>query len=87
VEFQEQSNFVSSCLGGGGGVVCFPCKTLNFKELAREMAQWLRAPTAFPEVLSSVPSNHMVLHYHLQWGLTSSSSVSEDSNDVLIYIK
>jgi hypothetical protein len=30
-----------------------------------EMAQWLRAPTALPEVLSSIPSNHMVVHNHL----------------------
>jgi hypothetical protein len=29
-----------------------------------EMAQWLRAPTAFPKVLSSNPSNHMVAHNH-----------------------
>jgi hypothetical protein len=29
---------------------------------AREMAQWFRALTAFPKVLSSVPSNHMVTH-------------------------
>jgi hypothetical protein len=29
------------------------------------MAQWLRAPTAFPEVLSSIPSNHMMAHNHL----------------------
>jgi hypothetical protein len=28
-------------------------------------AQWLRAPTALPEVLSSIPSNHMVAHNHL----------------------
>jgi hypothetical protein len=27
---------------------------------AGEMAQWLRALTALPEVLSSIPSNHMV---------------------------
>jgi hypothetical protein len=27
---------------------------------AGEMAQWLRAPTALPKVLSSNPSNHMV---------------------------
>jgi hypothetical protein len=27
-----------------------------------EMAQWLRALTALPEVLSSIPSNHMVAH-------------------------
>jgi hypothetical protein len=31
---------------------------------AGEMAQWLRALTALPEVLSSNPSNHMVTHYH-----------------------
>jgi hypothetical protein len=30
-----------------------------------EMAQWLRALTAFPEVLSSIPSNHKVVHNHL----------------------
>jgi hypothetical protein len=37
------------------------------KEIFRagEMAQWLRAPTALPEVLSSNPSNHMVVHNHL----------------------
>jgi hypothetical protein len=29
------------------------------------MVQWLRALTAFPEVLSSIPSNHMVAHNHL----------------------
>jgi hypothetical protein len=29
---------------------------------AREMAQWLRALTILPEVLSSIPSNHMVAH-------------------------
>jgi hypothetical protein len=30
-----------------------------------EMAQWLRAPTVLPEVLSLIPSNHMVAHNHL----------------------
>jgi len=29
-----------------------------------EMAQWLRALDALPEVLSSIPSNHMVAHSH-----------------------
>jgi len=29
-----------------------------------EMAQWFRALTALPEVLSSIPSNHMVAHSH-----------------------
>jgi hypothetical protein len=29
---------------------------------AREMPQQLRALTALPEVLSSIPSNHMVAH-------------------------
>jgi hypothetical protein len=32
---------------------------------AGEMAQWLRALTAFPEVQSSNPSNHMMAHSHL----------------------
>jgi hypothetical protein len=31
---------------------------------AGEMAQWLRAQTALPKVLSSNPSNHMVAHIH-----------------------
>jgi hypothetical protein len=39
------------------------------------MAQWLRALTALPEVVSSNPSNHMVAHNHLH------------SYSVLIYIK
>jgi hypothetical protein len=37
---------------------------------AGEMAQWLRAPTALPEVLSSNPSTHTVAHNHLQWDQT-----------------
>jgi hypothetical protein len=32
---------------------------------AGEMAQWLRALTILPEVLSSNPSNHIVLHNDL----------------------
>jgi hypothetical protein len=32
---------------------------------AGEMAQQLRALTALAEVLSSIPSNHMVAHNHL----------------------
>ena len=35
------------------------------KKGAEEMAQWLRALTALLEVLSSIPSNHMVAHNHL----------------------
>jgi hypothetical protein len=46
---------------------------------AGEMAQGLRALTALPEVLSSVPRNHMVAHNHLM-----PSGVSEDSYSVLI---
>jgi hypothetical protein len=29
-----------------------------------EMAQWVRALTALPTVMSSNPSNHMVAHNH-----------------------
>ena len=50
------------------------------------MAQWLRALTALPEVLSSILSNHMVAHNHLQWHPMPSSDVSEDSYSVLTYI-
>ena len=32
---------------------------------AGKLVQWLRAPTALPEVLSSIPNNHMVAHNHL----------------------
>jgi len=48
-----------------------------------EMAQWLRALTALPEVLSSNPNNHMVARNHLWWDLVPSSGVSEDSDSVL----
>jgi hypothetical protein len=50
---------------------------------AGEMAQWLRSLTTLPEVLSSIPSKHMVAHNHLQWDLMPSSGVSEDSYSVL----
>jgi hypothetical protein len=59
----------------------------NMEYRAREMAQWLRALTALPEVLSSIPSNCMVAHNHLKQDLMPSSGVSEDSNSALIYIK
>ena len=48
---------------------------------AEEMAQQLRALTALPEVQSSNPSNHMMVHNHL----TPSSGVSEDSYSTLTY--
>ena len=31
-----------------------------------ELSQWLRALTALSEVLSSIPSNHVVAHNHLK---------------------
>jgi hypothetical protein len=39
------------------------CKNVQFR--AGKMAQWLRAPTALPGVLSSFFSNYMVAHNHL----------------------
>ena len=44
---------------------------INIKSLLRltnwtgEMSQRLRTLSALPEVLSSIPSNHMVAHNHL----------------------
>jgi hypothetical protein len=37
----------------------------NREPEAGEMAQRVRILTALPEVLSSIPSNHMVAHNHL----------------------
>jgi hypothetical protein len=51
------------------------------------MAQRLRALTALPEVMSSIPSNHMVAYNSLKWDLMPFFGVSEDSYSVLIYIK
>ena len=51
------------------------------------MAHLLRALAALPEVLSSIASNHMVAHNHLQWGLMPSSGVSKERNGVFLYIK
>lgn len=49
-----------------GNTMCTVCEWLTFeKHWAGEMAQGLRTLTAFPEVLSSTPSNHMVAHNHL----------------------
>jgi hypothetical protein len=52
-------------------------KKQDFKELmsqAGEMAQWLRALTVLPEVLSSIPNNHMVAHCSMHsFGMTEDS--------------
>jgi hypothetical protein len=47
------------------------------------MAQWLRALTAHPEVLSSIPSNHILV---LLRDLMPSSPVSEDRDSILTHI-
>jgi hypothetical protein len=51
---------------------------------AGEMAQWLRALIVLPEVLSSVPSNHMVSH-NWNWDPISSSDVFEDRYTIHTY--
>jgi hypothetical protein len=38
---------------------------IKFKLLGAKIAQRLRALTALPEILSSIPSNHIVAHKHL----------------------
>ena len=48
------------------------------------MAQLLG--TLLSEVLSSIPSNHMMAHNHLQWDQML-SFVSEDSSSELTHIK
>jgi hypothetical protein len=51
---------------------------------AGEIAQQLRAPTALPEVLSSIPSNLMVVYNICNGDPMPFSGVSEDSYSVLI---
>jgi hypothetical protein len=41
------------------------------------MAQWLRAPTALPKVVSSNPSNHMMAHNHPLLGCLKTATMSE----------
>ena len=51
---------------GGRGKGYEKGENKKFKNIgAGEMAQRLRALTALPEVLSSIPSNTMVAHNHL----------------------
>ena len=51
----------------------------------REMTQRLRPLTALPEDLSSVPSNHMAAHNHLQWDPMPSSGIFEDNYSAHIH--
>jgi hypothetical protein len=55
---------------------------------AGEMTQRLRAMTALLEILSSIPSNHMVASNYngIRW-MPSSGVRLKDSNSALIYIK
>jgi hypothetical protein len=49
------------------------------------MAEQLRELVALPEVMSSIPRNHMVAHNYLEWDLMPFSGVSEeDSYGVVI---
>ena len=41
------------------------------------MVQPIRALTALPEVLSTIPSNHTMAHNHLSWDLMTSSGMSD----------
>jgi hypothetical protein len=63
-------------------------KNLKIKIIRRtgEMAQRLRAMTALPEVLTSIPSNHMETQNHMQWDPMPSSDVSKDSYSADIHL-
>ena len=49
--------------------------------------QQLRALTALPQVLSSISSNHMVAHNHLEWDQMPPYGVSEDNDSTPTYMK
>jgi len=66
--FQDSQGLHSETLfqKKGSGVNIHIFKSLRKKTTgAGDMVQWLRALAALPEVLSSIPSNHMVAHSHL----------------------
>jgi hypothetical protein len=61
---------ISICIQVGkdkmGTILLSTIKASNKKHFrAGEMTQWLRALTVLPEVLSSIPSNYMVVYGHL----------------------
>jgi hypothetical protein len=47
----------------------------------------IRTLTVLPEVLSSIPSNHLLAHNHLEWDLRPFSGVSENRDGILTYIR
>jgi len=58
----------TECSSINGTSLLLPTLNCSLKKLyfrSGEMAQWLRALTALPKGLSSIPSNHMVAHSHL----------------------
>jgi hypothetical protein len=54
-------------------------KTTNQTKTTKQKSPQAGEMAVLSEVLSSAPRHHMVAHNHLQWGLMSSSNVSEDS--------
>jgi hypothetical protein len=56
-------------------LVCFCLSILMNYLWAGEMAQQSRALSALPEILNSIPSNHMVAHNHLFWNLMPPSDM------------
>ena len=63
-EKAQFSSFFSLTEGGRGAPTIFPYWG-TYRDQKEGMTQRLRALTALPEVLSSIPSNHMVAHNHL----------------------
>jgi hypothetical protein len=62
---------------------CVPkAQVLEGTPVAGEIAQWSRALTALLEVLSSIPSNHMVLTTICNGDPMPSSGVSVDSDNM-----
>ena len=51
------------------------------------MAQRLSALAVLTEVLSSIPSTHIVAHNHLKWDLMPSSGIKLSMQTVHSYIK
>jgi hypothetical protein len=70
IEFQDSQGYTEKSCLEKNQTNKKPKNTTKYKQKkeekrARKMAQQARALAALPEVLSSIPSNHVVAHIHL----------------------
>jgi hypothetical protein len=76
-ESLQRKGTIGRCLQQKGSDVQYTVNVIKHERSKGWRDGSVRALTALPEVLSSIPSNHMVAHNHLQWDLMPASCVAE----------